>query len=112
MKKNKGFTLIELLAIIVILTIIAVITIPIIINAIENSKKGAAIASARGYIDAVEKHQLPWLHVYNPRNSDIATKYAIEGYPTKIVVDPQGIIARVVIGEDPEFYTYLDSLFK
>ena len=62
--------------------------------------------------DAVEKHQLPWLHVYNPRNSDIATKYAIEGYPTKIVVDPQGIIARVVIGEDPEFYTYLDSLFK
>ena len=41
--KKKGFTLIELLAIIVILAIIAVITVPIILNIIENSRKGAAI---------------------------------------------------------------------
>ena len=56
MKKNKGFTLIELLAIIVILAIIAVITVPIILNVIENSKKGAAIDSAYGYKESVEKY--------------------------------------------------------
>jgi type IV pilus assembly protein PilA len=55
MKKNKAFTLIELLAIIVILAIIAVITVPIILNVIENSKKGAAKDSALGFKDAVQK---------------------------------------------------------
>ena len=55
MKNKKGFTLIELLAIIVILAIIAVITVPIILNIIENSKKGAATDSAYGFKDAVNK---------------------------------------------------------
>ena len=55
MKKKNGFTLIELLAIIVILAIIAVITVPIILNIIDNSKKGAATNSAIGYKDAVQK---------------------------------------------------------
>lgn len=55
MKKKNGFTLIELLAIIVILAIIAVITVPIILNIIENSRKGAVTDSAYGYKDAVNK---------------------------------------------------------
>ena len=55
MKSKKGFTLIELLAIIVILAIIAVITVPIILNIIENSRRGAATNSAYGYKDAVNK---------------------------------------------------------
>ncbi|MBP3921024.1 MAG: leucine-rich repeat domain-containing protein [Bacilli bacterium] len=50
---NKAFTLIELLAIIVILAIIAVITIPIILNIVDNSSKGAAVDSAYGYKNAV-----------------------------------------------------------
>jgi len=58
MKKKNGFTLIELLAIIVILAIIAVITIPIILNVIDNSKKGAAIDSAYGYRDAIHKYYM------------------------------------------------------
>ena len=57
MKKN-AFTLIELLAIIVILAIIAVITVPIILNIIENSKRGAAVDSAYGYRDAINKWYL------------------------------------------------------
>ena len=55
MKMNKkGFTLIELLAIIVILAIIAVITVPIILNIIDNARKGAAKDSVIGYGKAVE----------------------------------------------------------
>ena len=56
MKKNKGFTLIELLAIIVILAIIAVITVPIILNVIDNAKRGTAKDSAYGYKDAINKY--------------------------------------------------------
>lgn len=56
MKKmnKKGFTLIELLAIIVILAIIAVITVPIILNIIDNARKGAEKNSVIGYGKAVE----------------------------------------------------------
>ena len=52
--KRKGFTLIELLAVIVVLAIIALIATPIVMNAIEKSKKGAAERTADNYIDAVE----------------------------------------------------------
>ena len=56
MKKmnKKGFTLIELLAIIVILAIIAVITVPIILDIIDNARKGAEKNSVIGYGKAVE----------------------------------------------------------
>ena len=63
---------------------------------------------------AVEQHGLPWLQV---RCSDeelptIGHLYGIEGFPTKAVVDPEGKLLKVVVGEDPAFYTYLDELFK
>ena len=57
MKNKKGFTLLELLAVIVILAIIALIAVPIILNMIENARKGAAKDSAYGYIEAVENYQ-------------------------------------------------------
>ena len=56
MKNKKGFTLIELLAVIVILAIIALIAVPMILNVVEKSRKGAAVSSAYGYIDAIEKY--------------------------------------------------------
>jgi hypothetical protein len=56
---------------------------------------------------------LPWLHVYNGKaEADAVKLYAIQGYPTKIIVDPQGKVAKTFVGEDPAFYTYLDGLFK
>ena len=61
---------------------------------------------------AVEKHELPWLHVRNADDPNVSLLYAIQGYPTKIVVDPEGKIAKIVVGEDPAFYQYLDELFK
>ncbi len=55
MKANKkGFTLIELLAVIVILAIIALITVPVVINIINNAKKGAAEDSTYGVVEAAK----------------------------------------------------------
>lgn len=61
--------------------------------------------------EAVKKHELPWLHVYNPRDSKVLADYAIQGFPTKVIVGPDGKIVKTVVGEDPEFYTFLDELF-
>ena len=77
MKKKNGFTLIELLAIIVILAIIAVITVPIILNIIENSKKGAASDSAYGYKDSVDKWYVSELSKPNNGNFSLATSYTV-----------------------------------
>ena len=68
--RNNAFTLIELLAIIVILAIIAVITVPIILNIIENSRKGAATDSAYGYKDSVNKYYISELQNHNKLKLD------------------------------------------
>lgn len=49
---NKGFTLIELLAVIVILAIIMLIATPMVMNTIEDAKKGAFKNTAYGLIEA------------------------------------------------------------
>ena len=61
---------------------------------------------------AVEKYEMPWLHVYNPRDSKVLEQYGIQGFPTKIIVGPDGNIVKTIVGEDPAFYTLLDELFK
>ena len=55
MRSNKGFTLIELLAVIVILAIISLIATPMVLNTIDDARKGAAQSSAYTYINEVEK---------------------------------------------------------
>jgi type IV pilus assembly protein PilA len=90
---KKGFTLIELLAIIVILAIIAVITVPIILNIIENSKKGAAQDSAYGFKDAVEKYYVAQL--YDSKDLKLVGTYDVlngvlkgNSFPTEGVLIP------------------------
>lgn len=70
--------------------------------------------------NAVARNDMPWLHVIDPtpgdaggeeRKNGIAYRYAISGFPTKIVIRPDGIIDRVFIGEKEDFYEYLDKLF-
>ena len=60
---------------------------------------------------AVQKHQLPWLHVYNPRGSKVLSDYGVTGFPTKVLVGPDGKIVKTIVGEDPSFYTFLDETF-
>ena len=60
---------------------------------------------------AVNQHKLPWKHVICPDDSPVLIDYAIQGFPTKIIVDQEGKIVKTIVGEDPSFYTLLDELF-
>ena len=60
---------------------------------------------------AVKKYELPWKHVYVPKNSNVLDNYKIKGFPTKIVIGPDGTVLKTVVGESPEFYEYLDQYF-
>lgn len=61
---------------------------------------------------AIEKFGMSWKNVFNPSSTDLLTTYAIEGFPTKIVLDPEGKVVKTFIGEDPKFYEFLDNLLK
>lgn len=60
---------------------------------------------------AVKKYELPWLHVYCPDKSTVLDDYGVMGFPTKIVIGPDGKIVKGIVGESPAFYTLLDELF-
>lgn len=69
---------------------------------------------------SVEKNNMPWLHVTDPtpsgapeaeKKQSVTYRYAIKGFPTKILVRPDGIIDKVFVGEKEEFYHYLDEKF-
>lgn len=62
--------------------------------------------------NAVEKHQLPWIHVKNEDENSVLVKYAVEAFPTKIIINPDGVIVKVIVGESADFYTYLDTALQ
>jgi thiol-disulfide isomerase/thioredoxin len=62
---------------------------------------------------AVKEYELPWLHVYCPKDDmSVLRDYGIQGFPTKIIIGPDGKVVKEIIGEDPVFYTLLDEFFK
>ena len=61
---------------------------------------------------AVDQYQLPWVNVINSDSLDVAALYAVTGYPTKYIIDPEGKILRCVIGESAEFYEAIDQLIR
>ena len=61
--------------------------------------------------ETVEKEGLKWTNLYNGDGTEIVDAYAIEGYPTKILIDAEGKIVEVFVGESEELYNKLDELF-
>lgn len=64
--------------------------------------------------EGLEKYQMPWIQVYNPDDAPLDKNaivlYGVQGYPTKIVIDPDGRIHKVFAGEGPDFYKELDAV--
>ncbi|RYG31829.1 MAG: TlpA family protein disulfide reductase, partial [Chitinophagaceae bacterium] len=63
---------------------------------------------------AVRKYNMKWTQLLDNRDIEnkIASVYGIQLYPTKILINPEGIIEGVFSGEGSEFYEKLDSLIS
>ena len=61
--------------------------------------------------EGVAKHELPWTNLYNGDGQEIVIAYGVQGYPTKIIIDPERKIVEAFLGEDPALYKKLDELF-
>ncbi len=65
------------------------------------------------WLKAIDTYEMNWKHVCTDEESasKLQEDYAIEGFPTKVVIDPEGKIVHTTVGEDPEFYAFLDDMF-
>ncbi|MFA5849191.1 MAG: TlpA disulfide reductase family protein [Bacteroidales bacterium] len=54
---------------------------------------------------------LNWFHILNGTGyNDFVAKFNVQGYPTKIVIDPNGKIIYRITGESDNFYTEVSKL--
>lgn len=64
---------------------------------------------------ALKKYELPWVNLYNPESGDkskVLADYAVQGFPTKVIVNPAGVIVNITSGDDPAFYDTLAGLLN
>jgi thiol-disulfide isomerase/thioredoxin len=62
---------------------------------------------------AVKENELDWKQVLNQNGvNDLSRIFAVEGYPTKIIINPDGIIEGVYLGESEDFYLKLTELLN
>ena len=59
----------------------------------------------------VKDEGLGWTNLYNGDGEEILVKYAVEGFPTKVLIDKDGKIVQVFVGESEDLYDKLDELF-
>ncbi|MBQ9397614.1 MAG: TlpA family protein disulfide reductase [Bacteroidales bacterium] len=64
------------------------------------------------WLGALARYSMPWLHVINDGDVDVAALYGVTGYPTKILIGPDGRIARRFVGESNALYNYVGDLFR
>ena len=70
----------------------------------------------KDWLAALQRYAMPWTQLIvpdkHPTELSPVTRYAVEAYPTKIIIAPDGTIAKITVGESPEFYQALDKLVK
>ena len=59
---------------------------------------------------SVKKHSLGWMQLLD--NDEVYINYAVEYFPTKFIIDPNGVIAYNNHGESADFYETLDQLLN
>lgn len=65
------------------------------------------------WLNTIEKYKLNWPQTLNEsKENDLAAQYNIESYPTKIIIDPNGILVQSFKSETGDFYKKLDILLK
>lgn len=64
------------------------------------------------WLGALARYNMPWLHVINDGDVDVAALYGVTGYPTKILIGPDGRIVRRFIGESNVLYNYVSDVLR
>lgn len=60
----------------------------------------------------VKKYALPWVNLYNGDSTELLETYGVQGFPTKAIINPEGKLVDVTVGEDPTFYDKLSKFIN
>ena len=60
--------------------------------------------------DGVKKYALPFINVKD--NNKVSAQYAVSGFPSKIIITPEGRIHKVFVGETEDFYKEIDNIMR
>ena len=60
--------------------------------------------------DGVKKYALPFINVKD--NNKVSAQYAVSGFPTKIIITPEGRIHKIFVGESEDFYKEIDNIMR
>lgn len=61
----------------------------------------------------ISENEMNWTNLIMLEcDANIPQMYSVKGYPTKVIIDPEGRVIKTVVGESPEFYTFIDELMK
>ncbi len=74
----------------------------------------AADRDMQEWLNAISEDKLSWQHVnaFSEQPLDILALYTIKAFPTKVIIDPEGKYLGQFVGDDPEFYAFLEKLYK
>lgn len=64
----------------------------------------------------VTEQEMNWTNVLNPQGvgpeKSLLMNYEVSGFPTKIIITPEGRVHKVFIGETEDFYKEIDKIMK
>lgn len=73
-----------------------------------NESKGVAYVK-----NVVDENNMNWINLLNGEgDNDYVKMLSVTGYPTKILIDPEGMVVQTYVGESPDLYAKLDMLMK
>lgn len=66
--------------------------------------------------NTVKENEMTWTNIIHPKDvgpeKSIMMNYAITGFPTKVIITPEGRIHKVFTGETEDFYKEIDKIMK
>ncbi len=69
--------------------------------------------SNENWTKAIQKYQMNWIQILNDKNTDdLIKKYGVEGFPTKIIINPEGKIEGVFLGSNDDFFVKINQLLN
>ncbi len=84
----------------------------------ENKEKVELIGIAcrdtkENWEKAVNEYGLKWTQILNSKEQqDLSKKFGIKGFPTKIIINPSGIIEEIYVGVKDDFFIKMDELLN
>ncbi|MBQ0043707.1 MAG: TlpA family protein disulfide reductase [Bacteroidales bacterium] len=55
---------------------------------------------------------MTWTQVYNPKTVAVDAQYLVDGYPTFVIIDPEGTIVKIMVGESQNFVEEVGACLK